>query len=86
MSVSSSLSATSQSPRFRTPALDAWRMELRQGKRTRTTFDALWYAACAEMWALDMAAFPSIAEAFRRDALKILRDAARLQQKNRRVS
>lgn len=35
---------------FRTPALDAWRAELRRGERTKTTFDPLWWAASAEQW------------------------------------
>ena len=64
---------------FRTPALDAWRNELRKAERTPTDFDALWRAACAEMWSLDMAEYPSIAEGFRWDAVKILRDAAAQQ-------
>ena len=38
---------------MRTPALDAWRRELAAGKRTKTTFDALWRAACAEMYVLE---------------------------------
>lgn len=31
------------------PALELWWDELRAGKRTRTTFDPLWAAACEEM-------------------------------------
>lgn len=60
---------------FRTPALDAWHRELREGKRTRLEFDALWRAACAEAHALDFAAFPEIAAKFREDARRIVRDA-----------
>ncbi len=70
---------------FPTPALDFWREELRRGKRTPTTFDPLWRAACAEMWALDMAEYPSIAEGFRRDAVKTLRDAAERQRRGEPV-
>ena len=69
---------------FPTPALDFWREELRRGKRTPTTFDPLWRAACAEMWALDMTEYPPIADGFRRDALKILE--AELKQKQRPAS
>lgn len=36
-----------------TPALDAWRAELARGKRTHTTFDPLFRAACEEMNALE---------------------------------
>lgn len=64
---------------FRTPALDAWHAELRRDERTTTTFDALWSAACAEQWAVDLAQYPQIVEGFRRDAVKILRDAAAQQ-------
>lgn len=32
------------------PALDAWRKELHEGKRTRLTFDTLWTAASLEAW------------------------------------
>ena len=44
---------TTQNKRKRTPALNLWRWELRCGKRTRTTFDALWRAACEEANALE---------------------------------
>jgi len=52
--------------RFRTPALDLWRQELRQGIRTTTTLDDLWRAACAEMTALE-AHHDGLPEAARRD-------------------
>ncbi len=66
---------------FPTPALDAWRAELRRSERTKTTFDPLWSAACAEQWAVDLARYPQLAEGFRRDAVKILRDAAACQRR-----
>lgn len=66
---------------FPTPALDAWRAELREGKRSRTDFDALWRAACAESWALDFAHIPTLAAGFREDAKRIVRDALKQQRK-----
>jgi len=59
------------------PALAVWRRELATGKRTATTFDALWRAACAEMHAQEAAAarLPQIADAYRREAREILRRA-----------
>ena len=69
------------SGRPRTSALDAWLGELRRGERTRTTIDPLWSAACAEQWAVDLAQFPQIAQGFRRDAVKILHDAAAQQER-----
>lgn len=60
---------------FPTPALDQWHKELARKERTTTTFDPLFRAACAEQWALDLASYPEIALGFRRDAMRILRDA-----------
>jgi hypothetical protein len=42
-------------------ALAAWRRELREGKRTPTTFDGLWVAASAATHAREAQATPSIA-------------------------
>ena len=70
-----------QPRKFPTPALDRWHEELRQGKRSTTDFDALWSAASAEQWALDYAHHPATSEAFRRDAVKILRKAAEAETK-----
>jgi hypothetical protein len=63
---------------IKTPALDLWRRELREGKRTPTTFDPLWRAACAEASALEFAGagIPEIAESFRADARRIIHEAA----------
>lgn len=62
----------------RYPALTAWRRELAAGKRTATTFDALWRAACEEMHALEAEAdkLPAIAAGYR-DAAKRIIAAAR---------
>ena len=62
---------------FPTPALDTWRAELRRRERTTTTFDPLFRAACAEAWAVEYAEYPQVAEGFRRDAQRILKDALR---------
>jgi len=65
----------------RYPALELWRAELAAGQRTPTTFDALWRAACAEMWALEHAdmGLQAIADGFERDAARIILDAAKRQ-------
>lgn len=57
-----------------TPALDAWRRELATGQRTRTTFDALWRAACAEMAARE-APVPEIRESCLAEARRIIESA-----------
>lgn len=67
----------------KTPALDAWRRELRAGERTRETFDWLWRAACAESAALEFQRIPELAYSYRRDAQRIVRDAARQQMATR---
>jgi hypothetical protein len=58
----------------KTPALDAWRQEFRDGKRTGATFDVLWRAACEEAKALEAqaAGLPGLAVAFLRDARAIV--------------
>lgn len=58
-----------------TPALDLWREELRQGKRTALTFDALWRSACAELNALEAEAaqLTEMARRFRADAAAVIR-------------
>lgn len=60
-----------------TPALDTWRRELAAGRRTPTTFDPLWRAACAEMSALEHGAFPGVAASFLREARSIICAAAK---------
>ena len=69
-------------PRLVTPALNAWRAEVASGERTRDTVDALWRAACEEANALEAAAagLPDLAEHFRRDAYKIISEAAKRQR------
>jgi len=42
-------------------ALALWRRELRDHKRSATTFDALWVAACATMWAREAQGTPHLA-------------------------
>jgi len=61
------------------PALDAWRVEFRDGLRTPYGFDPLWRAACSEESALEAEAvgLPGIAASYRRDAREIIRRAAR---------
>jgi hypothetical protein len=61
------------------PALTAWWAELAAGKRDKLTFDPLWRAACEEMTALefDVAGLLEIAESRRREAERIIRNAAR---------
>jgi hypothetical protein len=64
---------------FKTPALDAWRAELKQGLRATHTFDALWRSACAEQSALNAAAdglYASARQDLRR-AREILDEALR---------
>jgi hypothetical protein len=65
--------------RGRTPALDAWRAELAEGRRTPTAFDWLWQAACCEQSAIEYEAdgLPGIAEKFRSEAREIVHTAAR---------
>jgi hypothetical protein len=41
------------------PALSLWRWELREGKRTASTTDALWRVACRESAAREAAAIGS---------------------------
>lgn len=67
---------------MRTPALDLWRQELREGKRTPTTFDPVWKAACAEASALEFAAagIPALADSFLADARRIIHEAAKRQR------
>jgi len=60
---------------LRTPSLDAWRAELREGKRGTDTFDPLWRAACAESWAIEYSPYPAIAAKFCEDASRIMRKA-----------
>lgn len=69
------------SARFRTPALDAWRAELRGGKRTVATSDPLWRAACAEANALEFADIPALAARFCEDAKRIVREALKAQRR-----
>ena len=66
------------SRRYPTPALRAWWAELAAGTRTRTTFDALHAAACAEQSGLDALAW-GLDDAAARDfarAVELLRKAA----------
>lgn len=65
----------------RSPALTLWRRELAAALRTRTTFDDLWRAACAEQLAEDMEAdgVPTNAVARRKEAAAIIRQAAAAQ-------
>jgi hypothetical protein len=67
-----------QRPRPTYPALAAWRAELAAGKRTATTFDDLWRAACAEQSAIEFEqdGLPGRAEKFRAEAREIIRQAA----------
>lgn len=69
---------------FPTPALDAWRAELRAGQRTPTTFDALWRAACEEANALEAhaAGLPGLALGFQHDARAIIRAEIRRQRES----
>jgi len=60
----------------RTPALDLWWRELRDGTRTATTFDPLWRAACAEMNALE-APTPALADGYLAESRRIIRAAAK---------
>lgn len=59
--------------RLSTPALRVWWAELRQGKRTVTTVDALWRAACWEQSALSAAR-----QGFHDSARRDLREARKL--------
>lgn len=65
------------------PALDCWRGELARGERTPTTLDPLWKSACMEATAFEAeaAGCPGLATGYRREALRILRDAARQQRR-----
>ena len=68
------------SPRpFPTPALDAWRDEMRRGQRTMRTYDALWQAACSEASALELEGdgLSKTAGRYRSKARKIICAAAR---------
>ncbi len=67
----------------RFPALETWRAELARGERTRTTFDAVWRAACAEANAAEAfsAGVPGLAGDFLADARSIIRKAAAEQQR-----
>jgi hypothetical protein len=64
-------------PRY--PALQAWWTELAAGRRTPTTFDPLWRAACAEWSAIEHEAdaLPELAERYRADAGRIISQAAK---------
>lgn len=65
-----------------TPALDAWRAELARGERTRTTFDALWQAACAEANAAEFeSSIPELHRAFMAEARRIIKAAAERQRR-----
>ena len=66
--------------RLPTPALDLWHEELRKGRRTPTTYDPLWRAACEEMNALE-APDPATAQGFLDRADRIVRDAMRAKRK-----
>ena len=57
-----------------TPALDLWRQELRDGRRTALDFDDLWRSACAEMTALELEAtqLTESAKARRLEAAELL--------------
>ena len=59
------------------PALATWRAELAARMRDAFTFDWLWRAACAEMWAAELEGLvPELAASYRRKARQIVRDAA----------
>jgi hypothetical protein len=55
-------------------ATDTWQREIREGKRTKYDFDALFRAACAEANARDALreGFVAIANAYRREAAYIM--------------
>ena len=61
------------------PALEAWRAEIRAGLRTRYVFDPLWRAACEDMHALEAvrADLTGIVASCQRKAREIIRRAAR---------
>ncbi len=63
----------------RYPALEAWQEELREGKRTRETFDALWRAACTEANAREFENIPGLHQRLMSDARKIIEQALREQ-------
>jgi hypothetical protein len=59
-----------------TPALTAWRLELASRRRTTTTFDPLWKAACEDMHAVE-APTPGLAQSHLLEARRIIRAAAK---------
>ncbi len=67
---------------MRTPALTAWRAELKAGQRTVHDSDALWQAACADIQALEMdaAGLPGIRDRYLADAHRILCAAIKDQE------
>jgi hypothetical protein len=60
-------------------ALEQWQSELRAGVRTKYDVDPLWHAACREAMANDFArmGLPRVADDLRREAAKIIVEAAR---------
>lgn len=69
------LNQSSPPDQMRTPALDAWRRELRNGERTRHTFDPLWRAACLEANARD--SYPELRDHWFIAAERVLWDAVK---------
>ncbi len=67
---------------MKTPALEAWRRELKAGTRTATTFDWLWRAACEEMHALE-APTPALAKSYLVEAQRIVRHAVKTGRSRR---
>jgi len=63
------------------PALEAWQRELREGKRTRATYDALWRAACTEANAREFESIPGLHQRLMSDARKIIKQALREQNR-----
>ena len=77
-----SVRSGSVSRRVPTPALDAWRAELARGERTRTTFDPLFRAACAEANAAEFqSSIPELRRAFMAEARRIIEAAAERQRR-----
>jgi len=59
------------------PALALWHHQLAKGLRTKTTFDPVWLAACAEMNAIEAERFQmsETAEGYLKQSKQILAEA-----------
>ena len=74
----------SVSQKWQSNALQLWRRQLRHGRRSRTTFDSVWRAACFDMEAIEAEQdrLPGRVNRLRKLAAAVVVAGAELEVKN----